>query len=344
MTWKVQAVVGACRRHDITRELMRSAPATETLRYKPEHLTETFKSAPVRYLRISNRGLPHWRPLLVSPDCSFELRLSQPTELRQIPVRLVYFVNCYINPRYLYMVTSQLKELRQTGLLAGLRATFYLVSSGTETDRVRVNHELKRIFGDSSAVQHEHTTDNKFEYPGIRKVWELGRRDQQGYILYFHARGISHLKLGRFRRNRQRQEKRLFRRVVGEWRQNLTWLQHLTSAEKLGINCGGNGWIWYNFWWARASYIAHLERPEVTDRRHYYEDWLGRYQPPEAKAGEYASNINQCLSIGSSIVFRKYNLGSYFDWAPGDLHIGMPLGIFKALAARILFWLKIRRA
>lgn len=132
MAWKIEAALGTFRRRDITAELIRSAPGAETLRYTPNLLTEALQPARVRYLRISNGELPHWRPMLVSPDCSFELRLNNPTDLRQMPVRMVYFANCYINPRYLYMVSSQLKELQQTGLLAGTRAPFYLVSSGTE--------------------------------------------------------------------------------------------------------------------------------------------------------------------------------------------------------------------
>ncbi|MFZ5630121.1 MAG: hypothetical protein ACOY5B_13400 [Spirochaetota bacterium] len=334
MAWKIEAVLGTFRHRDMTAELMRSVPGTETLRYTPNLLTKTLQPARVRYLRISNSELPHWRPMLVSPDCSFELRLSNPTDLRQIPVRMVYFVNCYINPRYLYMVSSQLKELRRTGLFEGTRAILYVISSGTEGDRLRLGNELKQIFGESPAVQHEHTTENQFEYPGIHKVWQLGQPDRDGYILYFHARGISHLKLGRFRRNRQRQEKRLFRRVIGEWRQNLTWLQNLASAAKLGINCGGNGWVWFNFWWARASYVHNLEQPVVTDRRHYYEDWLGRYQPPGTTPGEYASNLSQCLSIASAPGLKKYHLGSDFNPHRGETHLGLPWGALKALLVR----------
>jgi hypothetical protein len=335
MAWKIEANLGVCRHRDITGELMRSARGAETLRYTPNLLTEMFQPAGVRYLRISNDELPHWRPMLVSPDCSFELMLNNPIDLRQMPVRMVYFVNCYINPRYLYMVSSQLKELQQTGLLAHTRATFHLVSSGAEGDRVRLKNELRHIFGESPAVQHEHTTENQFEYPGIHKVWQLGQQDQLGYLLYFHARGISHLKLGRFRRNRQPQEKRLFRRVIGEWRQNLTWLQHLASAEKLGINCGGNGWVWFNFWWVRASYVRQLEEPVITERRHYYEDWLGRYQPPGTASGEYASNLNQCLSIASAPWLKKYHLGSDFNPHRGETHLGLPWGALKAMLVRL---------
>lgn len=342
MAWRIEAILGTFRYRDITGELMRSAPGVETLCYTPNLLAETLQPARVRYLRITNDELADWRPMLVSPDCSFELRLNPQTDLRQMPVRMVYFVNCYINPRYLYMVTSQLKELQRTGLFEGARATLYVVSSGTDADRKRLNAELKRIFGDLPAVRHEHTRENQFEYPGIRKVRQLGQQDEQGYILYFHARGISRLKLGRFRRNRQRQEKRLFRRVIGEWRQNLTWLHYLASAEKLGINCGGNGWVWFNFWWARASYVRHLEEPVVTDRRHYYEDWLGRCQPPGAKPGEYASNLNQCLSIASAPRFAKYNLGSDFHPLRGETHLGLPWGNLKALLVRLKAWLRVR--
>ena len=39
------------------------------------------------------------------------------------------------------------------------------------------------------------------------------------------------------------------------------------------------GWIWFNFWWARASYLKKLVEPVRSTRRHYYEDWLGRLTP-----------------------------------------------------------------
>lgn len=343
MGWKVEAFLGACRRRDITGELMRSAPAAETLRYTPGVLAEAGEPASVRYLRISNDDLAQWRPMLVSPDCGFELRLNQSADLQQVPVRVVYFVNCYVNPRYLYMVTSQLKELLQTDLLIGARTTFYLVSSGTEDDRVRLNAEMRRILGDSQAVQHAHTTENQFEYPGIHKVWQLSQQDQQGYFLYFHARGISRLKLGRFRRNRQPQEKKLFRRVVGQWRQNLLWLQHVRSAEKLGMHCGGNGWIWFNFWWARASYVFQLEEPVRTDRRHYYEGWLESYLVPAGKSDAQGSHINQCLALAAYPEYKKFNMGSYFDPVLGETHLGMPWGRLKLTMTRLTSWLATRK-
>lgn len=342
MAWKIEAILGDFRRLDITQELMHSAPAIDRLHFQADAHPLSIDWASVRFLRISNRELDYWRPMLVSPNCSFELRLDPYVDLRQTPARLVYFVNCYVNPRYMFMVTSQLEELRQTGILSLPRAALIVVSSGTESDRVRLNREITRILGESPNIQHEHTTDNQFEYPGIRKVWQLGQQDQQGYILYFHARGISRLRLGRFRRNRQRQEKRLFRRIIGEWRQNLTWLHHLTSVEKLGINSGGNGWVWFNFWWTRASYVRYLEEPAITDQRYYYEHWLGRYQPPGTPQRVYASDLKQCLSIASSTGLKKYNLGSDFNPLTGDTHLGLPFGYWKALMVPLLTKIRAR--
>ncbi len=43
--------------------------------------------------------------------------------------------------------------------------------------------------------------------------------------------------------------------------------------------------MWYNFWYARGSYLRTVEQPIVTTRRHYYEDWLARSGlPPQEGA------------------------------------------------------------
>lgn len=339
MAWKVKAHFGLFRTLDVTESLV---AAYGELRYDPAGGAWAVSAKnPPQYLRVANDSLPYWRPLTVAPGCRLSLDRPGNLNFSQVKTRIVYFINCYVNANYLYMVSSQLKELRETGLLTETQCELHVVSSGAPADRKTLGAELKKQFGDSPVVFHEHTEANQFEYPGIRKVWQLSQRGKDAFVLYFHARGLSRMKLGRFRRKRQPQEKRLFRSVIGAWRQNLTWLHHITSADKLGLTCGGNGWVWFNFWWARASYLKQLEEPVVTDRRHYYEDWLGRYQPPESKPGEYASNLNQCLSIASATGLKKYNLGSDFHPLRGETHLGLPWGYFKvmvmSLRARLMF-------
>jgi hypothetical protein len=336
MTWKVKAHFGPIRSVDVTQRLI---GADGQLNNDPPHCdwASLGRKNPL-YLRITHKTLLNWRPLRVATDCKFELSAPGNVDFTKLKTRIVYFVNCYVNDNYMYMVSSQLNELRETGLLSQTQCELHVVSSGTLAHRDSLAAELKKRFGTAFSVYHEHTEANQFEYPGIKKVWELGQRAENSYVLYFHARGLSRLKLGRLRRNRQRQEKRLFRRVLGDWMHNLTWLEHITTADKLGLTCGGNGWIWYNFWWARGSYIGRLEKPVITDRRHYYEDWLGRVISAEGLSADYPNTLGRCLSLAHSDTFRKYNLGSDFHPLRGETHLGLPWGYLKAAVGKIRSW------
>lgn len=332
MGWRITAHYHLFKSADVTAGVL-------DLISKHEDYTSLFQaSGKPRFLKIENPELAHWRPLSVRFGAPFALAAGEDTDFTRLKTRIVYFINCYINKNYAYLFRSQMRSLMQTGLLTGTAAEFHIVSSGTESDRAAIAGDIGRIMKSIPGIRHAHTEENAFEYPGIQKVWELGQKDPDAIILYFHARGISHLTLGRFRRNRQPQEKRLFRRVISEWRQNLTWLMQVTSADKVGLTCGGNGWVWYNFWYARGGYIAQLEKPVRTERRHYYEDWLGRFAEPGA-AG-YTPTLHRCLAIADSFLFRKYNLGSDFHPDDGGTHMGLPWGYAKICARRLIILLR----
>ena len=68
----------------------------------------------------------------------------------------------------------------------------------------------------------------------------------------------------------------IFKLLVGQWENNIELLTRLNSIYKLGTLSGGNGWLWFNFWIARSSYLSKLEKPKMTKYACYYEDWLGR--------------------------------------------------------------------
>ena len=61
------------------------------------------------------------------------------------------------------------------------------------------------------------------------------------------------------------------------------------------------GWVWINFWWARASYIVRLVEPERSlHRRHYYEDYLGRLHDGKGKLngeGHHEAGCSTCFSL-----------------------------------------------
>jgi hypothetical protein len=110
----------------------------------------------------------------------------------------------------------------------------------------------------------------------------------------------------------------------------------------VGISCGGNGWIWYNFWWARSSHIACLEQPIITERRHYYEDWLGRFLSPKDTDSHsaYVDTTKECISIAWSEIMDKYNIGLVFDPGKGEVNLGLPFAWIRICMYKIRNLLK----
>ena len=115
---------------------------------------------------------------------------------------------------------------------------------------------------------------HSFEYLGIQKVWELGQRStikpHNHIILYFHAKGMSDPLFP---------NSKLINTILKPWKMIIDRFIENQKLNKAGYACAKPGWIWYNFWWARASYIKKLVKPIKTQRQNYYEEWLGRLQP-----------------------------------------------------------------
>ena len=119
---------------------------------------------------------------------------------------------------------------------------------------------------------------------------------------------------------RQPIEKFIFKLLICKWKENIELINRFNSIYKLGTLSGGNGWLWFNFWIAKASYISKLEKPVKRNRACYYEDWLGRFLTTEDtkkiekyinEYGEiYANTINNTLSLLSKPSKNKFNIGT----------------------------------
>jgi hypothetical protein len=163
-----------------------------------------------KFLKIANAKMTDWRPLRIKYGSSFRLALTPASDLSSRKIRIVYFINCYFNVNYVFMFSSQMTSLLASGIMANPGAEAHIVFSGTEQDKQVLAAEVDKIFGFSQKFRFDHHVEKLFEYPAIRKIWQVARENSEAFILYFHAKGITHLKLGRFRRNRLRLEQRLF--------------------------------------------------------------------------------------------------------------------------------------
>ncbi|WP_020395898.1 hypothetical protein [Thiolinea disciformis] len=188
---------------------------------------------------------------------------------------IVYFA--YINPLkdWQLFIANQLNDLKKTDILSA--SDLHIVVSNP--------FKVSEVEGFFKNRKHLYKTiefheENKFEYWGINYIWNLAREHKYDYLIYFHTKGISH-------ENDKRSNKKemLTHYTFNKWQSLVKIFEENKDINKIGLFPGWElnqqgevikgGWIWYNFWWARSSYIRTLEHPNPNPKtRYYYESWL----------------------------------------------------------------------
>lgn len=222
----------------------------------------------------------------------------------RIPISIVYFANLFVNPNGLELVRLQMADMLKCGLLNLQGACMHIVLSvpPSQDKHASLVRTIKSWFQPGHKVMIDLCEENCHEYPGISKIYQLATAspEQDHYLLYYHSKGIS-----RFDGvHREANEVKLQRVVVDDWKWIVYILHNLRFVEKVGSSMSSCGWIWWNYWWMRASYVSRVEKPLKTERRHYYEDWACR----QLKRGCNGSNMSE-LPINSDAYNLQTNNG-----------------------------------
>ena len=130
---------------------------------------------------------------------------------------------------------------------------------------------------------------------------DMSEEEAQGsVVLYFHTKGMVH-----HGRNTSRPvvESIVFNQTIVPWRKVLGILSSNATVTRVDAYPALAGFIWQNFFWARASYIQLVVEPIRTTQRQYYEDWLGRLYDAgtntDAEIGRI-TNGDTCYSINGA--------------------------------------------
>lgn len=196
-------------------------------------------------------------------------------------VSVVYnvFLNAARDWRPLYRL--QLNDLDGCGLSQSAEIHVALSApaiSWFDASTERALDEAESIGRSILPRAHYHRSrGNLYEYPGIKLAYELAVADpsRSHVLLYFHSKGMVNGGDGRDKWNAL-----LTNAVILPWRTVLQRFADDEGVNKAGYSAAANGWIWFNFWYVRASYARTLVKPILTQRRHYYEDWIGRVADP----------------------------------------------------------------
>lgn len=227
--------------------------------------------------------------------------------------KMVYYINCFVNPNYFDWILGHVPKV-----LNYESSKLYIIANIAKSEESKFRYDITKLY--PNVTVECHYDQHEYEYRGILKVWELGQihHSRNDIILYFHSKGVT------------RTDK--FTKVGGEHNAILEDFNRIKeifsifpSIDKIGLQAGGNGWIWCNFWFARGSYIVANEKPILTKRRHYYEDWLGRQlltgrdsvHPIEERSGIYKNTIRSCYQFYTDKV-KIGNIGGYLNPNIGD--------------------------
>ena len=118
-------------------------------------------------------------------------------------------------------------------------------------------------------------SENLYEYPGIKTVYELSSMNDNEYILYFHSKGMLS--------NQHSIRRILFEYTIKNYEIVLEEMEKNVDIDTSSIIPCTNGFGYFNFFWARSSYIAkHCSKPEPTTEymkheRFTWEMWLGNH-------------------------------------------------------------------
>lgn len=186
-----------------------------------------------------------------------------------ITVKIVYFA--YLMPnQWRPIVEEQLTSLSNLPLYEMAKNIQMSLIYDQESDYHELCHLLKEKWPKITIGQLHHT--NTFEFPGILNLYTIdatGSDDEDTVLLYFHSKGMTS-NLPNIRKN-------LFDITIKNYQEYLNAFENDSELDIAGYCPHVNGFIYFNFFWIRSSYIRKwCPLPVPNEDRFIWEVWFGK--------------------------------------------------------------------
>jgi len=178
-------------------------------------------------------------------------------------IKVVYFANLLKN--WEIIVVEQLDELKKLELYSKAKHIYIsVISNDIELQKLKI-----LLNTNYSKIQLINVYDkNIYEYPGMKTVYQIARDDDNEIILYFHSKGITS--------NQHEIRKYLFKNTIENYNIYIDEFNKNNELEVAGVFPNKDGFIYFNFFWARSSYIRNFcSKPEISENRYIWEVWIG---------------------------------------------------------------------
>lgn len=188
---------------------------------------------------------------------------------------LLYFI--YLNPdkNWRIILSEQFNDVIRTGIIE--QSELHVVISGTLDAINEAKQILNTIFGKHISVTEVY--ENVYEFKAIIKIRELALIHPDKIFIYFHSKGMVNHNSTSYR---TMVEINLTKNTFLNWETTLNIFEMFPNIQKAALFPSTDGFGWFNFWWARGSYLASCKPIEipvnmVEQDRFICECWLGTY-------------------------------------------------------------------
>lgn len=190
------------------------------------------------------------------------------------PIYILYF--CFLNrdKDWMRMIHDQLNDVKNSGIFS--KSKFHAVIYGHQEDIIKAQSMMENLIVQKIDITPVYT--NRYEFPAIIKIRELAILNLDKIFIYFHSKGMVNHNFGTYR---IMLERKLTLSTFLNWDETLYKFNTDPNIQKAGLMPAETGHIWFNFWWARGSYLASCDAiiepsPLMEPDRFICEGWLGQ--------------------------------------------------------------------
>jgi hypothetical protein len=186
-------------------------------------------------------------------------------------LNIVYFCWCNVKKNYKNIIFGQLDEIINSGILNISKIYIECCS-----EDLNITTDIKELFDDKLKIYKYELNfhkENRYEYYGIKKMYELSILEPEKYYIYFHSKGM-------FNYNnineRHIYERTLTKGTFHNYEKIIELLDNNNNIVKAALFPAynrKNNFCWFNYYWVKGLYLITCEPPIITDNRFYYETW-----------------------------------------------------------------------
>jgi hypothetical protein len=194
-------------------------------------------------------------------------------------INIIYYA--WINPQrnWRVIIEGQLQDIVDSNIMKTLNSTLYIVICCDITYQDCITELVLSFFQDNETNYFiDFTQENNFEYPAIKKMYDLAIQEPDKFYLYFHSKGMFHW-YHNTKEERCDYEVTLTRGNLNLHKKVIEIFQANSDITKIGmfpaINDNQDNFVWFNSYWARGTFLITCEEPIISTNRYYYELWSG---------------------------------------------------------------------